>query len=674
MFGDDSFGAQPLSSYYLVIVVSSSNRIRLVLCTGNNQMQLLKQSTAFTVLIGPVLDSTGASYASAVIGDFNITKNGTTAAMAATATATHSHNGMYLIAFTTGNTDTLGMLTVSLNKSTYAMSPGNYEVITSSTFDALVTNAATAAGGLGDMIRVNGQLLSAAGTVTLPGTVASTTNITAGTITTVTTVTNQLTAAQIATGVWQDAVAGDFTTASSIGKALYIANVAPGSSGGHMISGANAGTTTFGALTVTGATTLTGAVSATNVSNSIVGITVSTNSDKTGYSLTQTFPTNFSSFAIDASGRIDIGKILGTASAGTAGYMGLDWGHITAATTTVALTGTTISTTQKVDVDTIKTNAVVNGGTVTFPTNSTLASTTNISAGTVTTATNVTTVNGLAANVITATSIAADAITDAKVASDVTIASVTGSVGSISGVTFPTNFGVLSISATTGLVDMTQTAADKVWSTTSRTVSAATNITSNGSTISQTQLAHLDADISTRMATYTQPSGFLASNFPAQIASPTNITAGTITTTTNLTNLPSIPANWLTAAGLASDAVTEIQTGLSTFDNTTDEVLANVIKLNSNAAAAVLFQMIYSAFPNGIAQDGDTSSITLPNDFSNEDNYYKDQAVFLFAGTGAEQTNRVISYNGTTKVAIVKTPWVVIPDNTTNLALLGRIG
>lgn len=44
------------------------------------------------------------------------------------------------------------------------------------------------------------------------------------------------------------------------------------------------------------------------------------------------------------------------------------------------------------------------------------ASTTNITAGTVTTATNVTTVNGLAANVITATSIAADAITAAKIA------------------------------------------------------------------------------------------------------------------------------------------------------------------------------------------------------------------------------------------------------------------
>ena len=122
------------------------------------------------------------------------------------------------------------------------------------------------------------------------------------------------------------------------------------------------------------------------------------------------------------------------------GEAGLDWANVGSPTTTLALTGTTISTTQKVDVETIKTNPVVNAGTVTFPTTATLASTTNITAGTIATATNVTTVNGLAANVITAASIAADAITDAKVASDVTIASVTGAVGSVTaGVTVTTN-------------------------------------------------------------------------------------------------------------------------------------------------------------------------------------------------------------------------------------------
>jgi hypothetical protein len=49
-------------------------------------------------------------------------------------------------------------------------------------------------------------------------------------------------------------------------------------------------------------------------------------------------------------------------------------------------------------------------------------------------------------------------------------------------------------------------------------------------------LDNLDAAVTTRMATYTQPTGFLAATFPAgTVASTTNITAGTITTVTNLT-------------------------------------------------------------------------------------------------------------------------------------------
>lgn len=42
---------------------------------------------------------------------------------------------------------------------------------------------------------------------------------------------------------------------------------------------------------------------------------------------------------------------------------------------------------------------------------------------------------------------------------------------------------------------------------------------------------------------------------PSTVASPTNITAGTITTVTNLTNLPTIPNDWITAAGIAATAL-----------------------------------------------------------------------------------------------------------------------
>ncbi len=174
---------------------------------------LLKQSTAVTVLVGPVLDSAGAAYTGMAIGDFNITKNGTTAAMAASATATHSHNGMYLIAMTTGNTDTLNALEISCNKATYAMSVFNYTVLTASTYDALITNAANAAGGLQDIQRVGGTVQTAGDLAALATAIKTKT---------------------------------DFHPSATAGAA-----------GGLMIAGSNAAST-FATFTITGAFTING--------------------------------------------------------------------------------------------------------------------------------------------------------------------------------------------------------------------------------------------------------------------------------------------------------------------------------------------------------------------------------------------------------------------------------
>jgi hypothetical protein len=87
------------------------------------------------------------------------------------------------------------------------------------------------------------------------------------------------------------------------------------------------------------------------------------------------------------------------------------------------------------------------------------------------------------------------------------------------------------------------------------TDAAVVDFTSTDRTTLNAIAANADVATSTRMATYTQPTGFLAATFPGTLASTTNITAGTITTTTNLTNLPTIPANWLTAAGVAAGAL-----------------------------------------------------------------------------------------------------------------------
>lgn len=112
-------------------------------------MLLYKQSTAATLIVGPILDSTGAEYSGAVIGDLSISKNGgSLTALAATATLTHIANGQYTLVLTTGNTDTIGRAQITCNKSTYQMPMAELMVLQGTTFDALVTNAAGDANGM----------------------------------------------------------------------------------------------------------------------------------------------------------------------------------------------------------------------------------------------------------------------------------------------------------------------------------------------------------------------------------------------------------------------------------------------------------------------------------------------------------------------------------------------
>ena len=132
-------------------------------------MQMLKQSTAATILVGPVLDSAGAAVTTAVIGDFQATKNGTSAALASPATATHSHNGFYLLALTTGNTDTVGRLVISVNNTAQSMSTHRYTVLLPSVYDALITNATNTSGGLPAATGAISALAGAVSTLTASG-------------------------------------------------------------------------------------------------------------------------------------------------------------------------------------------------------------------------------------------------------------------------------------------------------------------------------------------------------------------------------------------------------------------------------------------------------------------------------------------------------------------------
>lgn len=116
------------------------------------------------------------------------------------------------------------------------------------------------------------------------------------------------------------------------------------------------------------------------------------------------------SFSIEARSALMPTTAARTLDVSAGGEAGIDWANIGSPTTAQTLTGTTIAVTQKVDVETIKTNPVVNAGTVTFPTNATLASTTNITGGVITTTTNLTNLPSIPTNWLTAAGIAAGAL------------------------------------------------------------------------------------------------------------------------------------------------------------------------------------------------------------------------------------------------------------------------
>jgi hypothetical protein len=210
-----------------------------------------------------------------------ISKNG--AAFASPAGAvTEIGNGWYKVAGNATDNATLGPLILNATATSGDPTSDQYPVVAYNPQDAVhlgltalpntacTTNASLLTSGTG-----TDQLSVAAGKVLLQATQ------TGVTIPTVTTLTGQLTAAQIATGLWQDTTSGDFTVASSIGKSLFTSGAVPGAAGGLFIAGINAATTITSSLTTTFTGGLTGSVgsvtgsvgSVTGAVGSISGVT-----------------------------------------------------------------------------------------------------------------------------------------------------------------------------------------------------------------------------------------------------------------------------------------------------------------------------------------------------------------------------------------------------------------
>jgi len=187
------------------------------------------------------------------------------------------------------------------------------------------------------------------------------------------------------------------------------------------------------------------------------------------------------------------------------------------------------------------------------------------------TVTTLTNLPSIPANWLTAAGIASNAITAAKIAAAALNGKGDWNIGKTGyslSQAFPSNFSNLSITAG-GLVDITQAAADKVWSTTTRTLTAISTAIAlsfwnvlesavvTASTMGLKVKNNLNATVSSR-----QPSGAVDLN-----ADQSGVTVGTVTT---LTNLPSIPANWLTATGIASNAITAAKIAASALNGKGD--------------------------------------------------------------------------------------------------------
>lgn len=192
-------------------------------------MVVARQSTARTVIVGPVLDSTGVAVTDGVVGDFKIAKNGgAPAALNGSATLTHRNTGHYSLALTASDLDTVGQAEIVIDDTTNACPVKEITVIEEAVYDAFY--AASALGYVANAPVNVAQFGGSNGTFSSGRPEVNTTH-----------------------------VSGTSQTAKDIGGAVPAA--AAGASGGLLISGSNSGTTTLAALTVSGATTLTGNVS-----------------------------------------------------------------------------------------------------------------------------------------------------------------------------------------------------------------------------------------------------------------------------------------------------------------------------------------------------------------------------------------------------------------------------
>jgi len=97
------------------------------------------------------------------------------------------------------------------------------------------------------------------------------------------------------------------------------------------------------------------------------------------------------------------------------------------------------------------------------------------------------------------------------------------------------------------------------------------------------------------------------------VGSVTGNVGGTVSTVTTLTNLPAAPTDWLTAAAVKADAVTKIQLGLATPTNITAGTISTVtggVTVSSGTITSVTNGVTLSAGQHVIVDSGTVTTIS----------------------------------------------------------------
>jgi hypothetical protein len=124
-------------------------------------MIIARQSTARTVMIGPVLDADGVAVTDCVVADFEGSVNGgDPAALNGSATLTHRGVGFYSLALTATDLGTVGSFEVTINDTTNACAIKELTVIEEAVYDALFAASANAFTGAAGSSKVTGVVLT----------------------------------------------------------------------------------------------------------------------------------------------------------------------------------------------------------------------------------------------------------------------------------------------------------------------------------------------------------------------------------------------------------------------------------------------------------------------------------------------------------------------------------